>query len=813
MNNRSGEMEGFCLYKPVYSNEQEEMIDSEFQRIKDDYFLDHSGGTLYSERQIENILNDAKSTLLCNPHGRNVSSQQTEDAIDIVRYRILEQFHTNSEEYSVVFTSNATAALKLVAETFDYDGNKQEGTFVYLDDNHTSVLGMRSYCKKTKPLTVDEAFHTMTSSKLPNHTNVEATNSLFVYPAQSNFSGTKYPLEWVEKVQNGQLNNIPEMKSDKWFVVLDAASFVSTSDLDLSKYKPDFITISFYKIFGYPTGLGALLVKNSSQWVLKKKYYGGGTVLMAMALENQAVLRKSISERFEDGTIPYLSIISLNHGFETFKRLHLSMKDICSHTFNLARYTYRKLTSLHHSNRQPAAVLYHDTNFDCDDHQGAIVNFNLMRETGEMIGYSEVMHMANLQKIHLRTGCSCNPGACQRHLKLTSLDVKRHYQAGHICGDQNDLIDGIPTGSVRISFGYMSRKKDADAFLQMIEECFLKKPVIKKIPNNWEELETNYRNKFLTEKQEYVITRKDAVEKNPTNKKCVSKSDKSISTSGILKHLLLYPIKSCGAFAPSEGWKVSSVGLEYDRRWMIVNKSGSCVTQKHLPHMCLIMPVVDLQNNVLKLNFPDEDRISLPLHDSARKTFRQCESKICRDKVIGFDCGDAVSQWLNRCLGSQGLRLIEQVDEEKARIDKKGESLSLSFANQSQYLMVNLASVRWLREKVRETDEKYSENLESMLLRFRPNIVVDFGEPFVENELEFIDVEGLSFKTAGSCTRCQMICINQVNAQKTKEPLITLGRVFGGKVHFGVYLSNEIFDYNISSISIGSVVTVRKREI
>lgn len=109
--------------------------------------------------------------------------------------------------------------------------------------------------------------------------------------------------------------------------------------------------------------------------------------------------------------------------------------------------------------------------------------------------------MANLYGIHLRTGCSCNPGACQTHLKLSSSDVKHHFkvkvivtfiasefnhtlllQQGHVCGDQKDLIDGYPTGSVRISFGFMSTKAHADAFLDMIRDYFVSKPLIRKLP-------------------------------------------------------------------------------------------------------------------------------------------------------------------------------------------------------------------------------------------------------------------------------------------------------------------------------------------
>ena len=83
--------------------------------------------------------------------------------------------------------------------------------------------------------------------------------------------------------------------------------------------------------------------------------------------------------------------------------------------------------------------------------------------------------LASLQEIHLRTGCFCNTGACQQYLHLTNEQIKSNLSAGHVCGDDVDLIDGQPTGSVRISFGYMSDFEDAQRFLRFVQETFLEK--------------------------------------------------------------------------------------------------------------------------------------------------------------------------------------------------------------------------------------------------------------------------------------------------------------------------------------------------
>lgn len=165
-------------------------------------------------------------------------------------------------------------------------------------DNHTSVLGMREYSRTSAALRHEEAFKVFSSKDYQCKEESNNSSSLFVYPAQCNFSGTKYPLSWIEKVRNGILNSRNGINpSGKWFCMLDAASFVSTSFLDLSEYQPDFVCLSFYKMFGYPTGLGALLVKNSSAHVLKKKYFGGGTVFMALSSEKTHVPREILYER------------------------------------------------------------------------------------------------------------------------------------------------------------------------------------------------------------------------------------------------------------------------------------------------------------------------------------------------------------------------------------------------------------------------------------------------------------------------------------------------------------------------------------
>lgn len=245
-----------------------------------------------------------------NPH----TDKYTRDCIEHIRSLTLNHFNTDSSSYDVIFTSGTTQSLKLVVESFRFsetqDKNAKEGSFVYLNENHTSVLGLREIAAD-KNADIIHISHNDFLDAVRDQTNMFSSsnlqdqsinNSLFVYPAESNFNGFKYPIDCMGNIRNGCLNSIidghPWKINRKWFVMLDAATFLGTNKLDLSKSRPDFVVLSFYKIFGYPTGLGALLIKKRSASILDdKRYYGGGTVDVVLSSERFHVKRTDIHER------------------------------------------------------------------------------------------------------------------------------------------------------------------------------------------------------------------------------------------------------------------------------------------------------------------------------------------------------------------------------------------------------------------------------------------------------------------------------------------------------------------------------------
>ncbi|XP_057804593.1 molybdenum cofactor sulfurase-like [Salvia miltiorrhiza] len=157
------------------------------------------------------------------------------------------------------------------------------------------------------------------------------TYNLFAFPSECNFSGLRFNLDLVNPIKEGsyQMPGTSPTQSGHWMVLIDAAKGSSTCPPDLSKYKADFVVVSFYKLFGYPTGIGALIARNESMKLLKKTYFSGGTVAASVADIDFYQRRDGVEEYFEDGTVSFLSIASLHHGFKVLNTLTIPAISRC----------------------------------------------------------------------------------------------------------------------------------------------------------------------------------------------------------------------------------------------------------------------------------------------------------------------------------------------------------------------------------------------------------------------------------------------------------------------------------------------------
>ena len=163
------------------------------------------------------------------------------------RRMIAEFLNTNLHCYSVIFTSNATAGLELVSSSLVLPSTILSSREMWiLDDNHTSVIGMAHQLEKNLKLDLVFKSYNDIQQYLSNQKSDPNLKGpcIFAFPAQSNFNGTRYPFqEWTRQFQ--------KLKS---IVIIDTASFCSSTPFDLESCPADFIVLSFYKMFGYPTG-------------------------------------------------------------------------------------------------------------------------------------------------------------------------------------------------------------------------------------------------------------------------------------------------------------------------------------------------------------------------------------------------------------------------------------------------------------------------------------------------------------------------------------------------------------------------------
>lgn len=539
------------------------------------------------------------------------------------------------------------------------------------------------------------------------------------------------------------------------------------------------------KLNSFPTGVGALLVSRRGQSALHKRYYGGGTVNIAMTRQNFHEKRPNFTTRFEDGTVPFLTITSLLEGFRALERLvpatvkQTPVQRISAHVYGLAKHCHDSLAALHHNNGAPLIEFYNHNGYNDIAFQGGVVTFNVLHDDGTYVGFAEVSCIAAVHNVQIRTGCFCNPGACQWFLHLSNADIRKQYEAGHVCSDFTDLIDGVPTGAVRMSFGYMTRVTDVDKAVTMIRDCYLTTAAERlRIMEG-----TN-----LPEALRHVPQR----------------------LRPQLKRICIYPIKSCGAFDITSAWPLTNSGFKYDRAWMIVDVNGMAITQKHITRLCLIRPIVKLKEEILELRFPGMTAVQVPLKmdiisEKKRIDSSFCQSKVCNDLVEGLDCGEEVGKWLSGCMETSGLRLVRQNTERRTQ---DGVSKDIGLANQAQFLLVNRTSVRWLANKVKTEKEPLDHTVD----RFRGNLIFETATPFEENSFEEISIGGVDFKVEAFCTRCQMICIDQHSGRKTNEPLRTIAREFSGKIRFGIYLSLKEPQTEFSHVSCSEAVRIKTQE-
>ncbi len=635
-------------------------------------YLDYAGSSLSS---------------YSNPH----SDKNVQDTINKTRELVLDFFNIPKDEYIVVFNSGSTDGIKFIGHNFPIK------EFSYTLSNHNSILGLRGLLDCKTNVLDDETFEVIN-----NWGNIKEGINLVAFPAECNFSGKLFNQDKIE-----------ELKDENTFILLDTSKYLTCRKLNS---KPDFITVSFYKIFGELTGLGSLIMSKRVLSKINKKYFGGGTYSFNLSIENTFKIR-NIPECLEDGTINFLSIINLNNTLKNNLEYYDKNKSL-----EITKYALNELRNLKHYNNIQLTEIY---GMSENEEHGSIIAFNLKDHRGEYIGFKDVEKLCNINNIKLRTGCFCNPGACNKYLDISVETSKIHFEKGNKCWDMKDIIKGKPTGAIRISFGLNSTYDDAKKFI-----LFLK--------NN------------------YIITDEHIPMINTSTKPRISE-------------IYIYPIKGAQGFRVNN-WELTQNGLKWDREFIVYDKNDKSITLKSNLRLGLIRPEISF--NFLKLvNTENDDFLYVNMNrfEASKETINDWISIVLKEECK-----------LVRCEGKNFSNTSQYLFMNKNSLYDLNYRILLN--NSFFYYLPQYLKDIFIKNYIH-----YGYGITTE--RFRPNIVIDGLNPYDEDNIQSISINDIEFIKEEDCSRCYTTTVDYKRQQvdTTLEPMKTLlkYRKKDGKVLFG----------------------------
>ena len=267
----------------------------------------------------------------------------------------------------------------------------------------------------------------------------------------------------------------------------------------------------------------------------------------------------------------------------------------------------------------------------------------------------------------------------------------------------------------------------------------------------------------------------------------------------ILSEINIYPIKSLGGISLSES-KVTDRGLQFDRRWMLVDGNNKFLTQRQLPEMALLK--VSLKPNGLLIEHSKKlIQLFVPFfsnHEIAtRKALRvEIWEDFCQAIEVNIECNQFFSQILNR-----DCKLVYMPDESRRMVDA-----SYAFNNELTSFSDGFPILLIGEESLNELNSRLEEKLP--MNRFRPNFVFSGGQAFEEDGWKNFKINNIDFICPKPCARCVVTSTDQQTAIVGKEPLKTLAtyRKEGNKILFGQNVLNQ----GTGLVKVGEYISVIK---
>ncbi|HEX6224658.1 MAG TPA: MOSC N-terminal beta barrel domain-containing protein [Chryseolinea sp.] len=260
-----------------------------------------------------------------------------------------------------------------------------------------------------------------------------------------------------------------------------------------------------------------------------------------------------------------------------------------------------------------------------------------------------------------------------------------------------------------------------------------------------------------------------------------------------LTQIWIYPVKSLGGISVTSA-AVREKGLQYDRRLMLVDETGTAMTQRVFPKMALFKSSID--GGVLTINHLGDslqlDLIKPPLSNPLEVT-------VWDDTVSAFEVDRPYSQWFSDRLASP-CRLVYFPERHSRAVNPKYmvNEEQVSLADAYPFMIIGQSSLDDLNSRLKEVVP---------MNRFRPNFVFTGGEPFAEDSWRNFSIGSNRFVGVKMCDRCVLTTVNQDTGEKGTEPLKTLSsyRKRENKVYFG----QNLVALDHQTVSVGDTITLQ----
>jgi molybdenum cofactor sulfurtransferase len=470
-------------YSPKLQEKFERIRDQDFARLDQQHcrYFDYTGGMVAPESLLRAHHIDLMTAVLGNPHSEHKPSKDATNIELEARAKVLSFCDANPDDYVVVWTPNASGALKVVGESYPFN---KKGAYLYAPDCHNSLLGISRFATNKKATAKGFNFlgdglcydfgHFQSQVQKLGSGSSNAPKLLGIC-AESNVSGYVHNIKKYADFAH----------SHGWDVCVDAAAMAPTKKITMADLgHPEFLCMSFYKIFGYPTGTGCLVAKKTALMRLEKRWFSGGTVRLVGVSSNVAadfLVGGDRSARYEDGTINYTSLQAVTNGLNYIEAVGL--EDLNRHVQYFSAVVESRLRSMAWPNGRP--LVYIPTMIGEDEDRGNVFCATFLLPDGSLMPHKVIEQLLCKKGIAARTGCFCNPGSALKlifpHLNTTlksrNVFVERYMLPLSKHNHADKFLEENPhQGMVRFSVGLPTTMADVDALIDCIRDDILNTP-------------------------------------------------------------------------------------------------------------------------------------------------------------------------------------------------------------------------------------------------------------------------------------------------------------------------------------------------